>query len=93
MTGDAELIEVLFDHGWKVGFRGYRFGPYPTRRDALETARTWGESARKQGYHVVVEAVTSLLRALPAASLTNEPNQKPSAPSTEARPADDFASP
>ena len=56
--GVPEIIEVLFDGGWKISFRGYLFGPYLHRRDAVETAEMWAENGRCQGLAVVVKAET-----------------------------------
>jgi hypothetical protein len=54
MDEPQEVIEVLFEDGWKIAFRGYRFGPYPSRRDAVAIAATWAESTRRQGHNVVL---------------------------------------
>jgi hypothetical protein len=50
----AHVIEVILNDGWKVEFRGNRFGPYPTKKDAIATAEMWAENAQKRGHQLTV---------------------------------------
>lgn len=65
---EQQLLRVIFDDGWKICFRADAFGPYPTKQDALLTARRWQHNAERQGHEVqvLVEAEGEERRAVAA---------------------------
>jgi len=62
VTSTTESIEIVFENGWKIELRGYRFGPFRTRREALETAEMWAAADHRQGRSVSLNAAPTLAR-------------------------------
>jgi hypothetical protein len=65
-----EIIEILFEGGWKIIFRGYSFGPYAHGREAIETAEMWAENGRRQGLAVIIKAETASAPSAVMATVT-----------------------
>jgi hypothetical protein len=53
-VGRVHTLDVILEEGWKIQFRGYRFGPYATKREAIATAQMWADNGRKHGHQVTV---------------------------------------
>ena len=54
METRSHLVEVVFDDGWKIAFRGMRFGPYANKSAAVATATEWVANGIKQGHRVTL---------------------------------------
>jgi hypothetical protein len=54
MSSGTQEVRAVFEGGWKIAVGGDRFGPYSTLDDAIFTARTWANNARKQGHQGAV---------------------------------------
>ena len=62
------ILHVRFERQWSIEYGGRTYGPWPSKQEAVATARTWAENAAKQGHsvQVVIHEVSG-----PAFSLIN----------------------